>query len=425
MTPFEQQKQGWECSDHNWNAVCGGSIGSAAMYLLAGKEEKRLNEIIKRICHSLTFYLDGFREDGACMEGIGYFTYGMTYFTGFAEQLLRYSNGKTDLFSNEKVRKIAEFQQKMYFSSGQTVSFSDGDTKAKFRMGLTCLLAEKYDTVNLPKTAFAADFETDSCYRFMGLLRDYEWTKEKWKGREEWADVRHDILPYAQWSICESRNGVGFAIKGGHNGEPHNHNDVGSFLYLVNGEQLLCDLGAGEYTADYFGPGRYEILCNSSEGHSVPVVNGKFQKAGSEYRASYFETDGNGTTRLEFSGAYANGLTESLQRTAYFSLGNGELTMTDSFACLPESDKVCFTENLVTKGLVTLQENLVLIQGEKAFCHIRIDGKITDLHVSERIHSNHEGTQENIRLIQWNVVPEQQKGDKGDRYYGVSKYTVW
>ena len=99
--------------------------------------------------------------------------------------------------------------------------------------------------------------------------------------------------------------------------------------------------------------------------------------------------------------------------------------MTDSFECLPESDKVCFTENLVTKGLVTLQENLVLIQGEKAFCHIRIDGRITDLHVSERIHSNHEGTRETIRLIQWNVVPEQHKGEKGEIYYGVSKYTVW
>ena len=38
------------------------------------------------------------------------------------------------------------------------------------------------------------------------------------------------ILPDAQWSICRSRHGAGMAAKGGHNGEPHNHNDVGSFF---------------------------------------------------------------------------------------------------------------------------------------------------------------------------------------------------
>ena len=37
------------------------------------------------------------------------------------------------------------------------------------------------------------------------------------------------------------------AAKGGNNGESHNHNDVGSFLYLAGDEMLLTDLGAGEY----------------------------------------------------------------------------------------------------------------------------------------------------------------------------------
>lgn len=54
------------------------------------------------------------------------------------------------------------------------------------------------------------------------------------------------------------------AAKGGNNGEPHNHNDVGSFFYLVGDEMLLTDLGAGEYTKEYFHEGRYRILCNNS-----------------------------------------------------------------------------------------------------------------------------------------------------------------
>lgn len=203
LIPFFSSKPnygGWECADHNWNAVCAGSIGSACIYLMEGKNEERLEQCLKRICHSLEFYLNGFKEDGTCMEGIGYFTYGMTYFAGFAEQLLRYSKGTINLFENEKVKNIARFQQKMYFSSGKTVSFSDGDRDAKFRMGLTCFLAKKYEGVRIPPETLAADFETDPCYRFMGLMRDYLWTKEENVTEALDTASRHDILSDAQWS---------------------------------------------------------------------------------------------------------------------------------------------------------------------------------------------------------------------------------
>lgn len=399
----------WECSDHNWNAVCAGSIGSACIYLLQGEE--RLTCCLERLCHSLTFYLGGFREDGACMEGIGYFTYGMTYYVGFAEQLLRYTNGKNNLFENEKLRRIAEFQQKTYFSGGQTVSFSDGDKQARFRMGLTCYLAKQYDTVRIPAEKLACDFESDTCYRFMGLMRDYLWTKdyigerEPVNGKENTEAVRHDVLPKAQWSICESKNGIGFAIKGGDNGEPHNHNDIGSFFYLVGGEQLITDLGAGEYTREYFGTGRYEILCNSSMGHSVPVMNGELQKTGKQYRASEFSADGKGTTSIEFAEAYGNPMGGSLVRTAEFSLENGSLLVTDTFEDFPEN--VIFTEQLVTQGRVRYEADGILIQGENSACQVLLPEETGNLRVVEKMHSNHEGIQETVRLIQWEITSKE------------------
>lgn len=458
LLPFENNRQNWECSDHNWNAVCCGSIGSAAIYLLTGKEEARLEKILLRICTSLQFYLDGFREDGVCMEGIGYFTYGMTYFTGFAEQLLRYGKGRINLLASDKVRKIAEFQQKMYFKSGQTVSFSDGEGKAKFRMGLTCFLAEQFDTVRVPDMAFACDFETDSCYRFMGLLRDYLWTKKttekelpeemklldvqetseemtladvqescETKGKKA-CTFRHDVLPDAQWSICESKNGVGFAIKGGDNGEPHNHNDVGAFLYQTGGEQLLCDLGAGEYTADYFGAGRYEILCNSSRGHNVPIIQGEFQKSGKQYRTSCFEADGCGTTKLEFSGAYGMEELKVLERTAKFSLENGSLIVNDYVEMTKQLKTVCriplFTETLVTKGKVLLQGQEIWIQGEQAGCRIQFLDAVENLRVIEQMHANHEGKAERIYLIQWDVRLRKTGTQTTGVCCGSSKYRI-
>lgn len=67
----------------------------------------------------------------------------------------------------------------------------------------------------------------------------------------------------------------------------------------------------------------------------------------------------------------------------------------------------------------------IFLQGEKGACHIQISGKNKNLRVSEQIHSNHEGEQEIVRLIQWEVIPDVIMGEKGEQYYGVSKYTVW
>ncbi|WP_458121923.1 heparinase II/III domain-containing protein [Paenibacillus sp. Z6-24] len=76
-----------------------------------------------------------------------------------------------------------------------------------------------------------------------------------------------------------------FAAKGGHNDEPHNHNDLGSFILHASGENILCDLGAGMYTQAYFATGREHILNISSAGHSVPQINGYEQRSGPEAAA--------------------------------------------------------------------------------------------------------------------------------------------
>ncbi|MGN0505238.1 MAG: heparinase [Lachnospiraceae bacterium] len=425
LKPFFQSKPNygcWECADHNWNAVCTGSIGSACIYLMAGKEEERLRECLKRICHSLKFYLDGFKEDGTCMEGIAYFTYGMTYFTGFAEQLLRYSKGAVNLFENEKLKKIACFQQKLYFQSGRTVSFSDGEQAAKFRMGLTCFLAKQYEEVILPDKELAADFESDSCYRFMALMRDYLWTKDMPERDSERAASRHDVLPDAQWSICESSAGCAMAIKGGSNDEPHNHNDVGSFFYLVGDEFLLTDLGAGEYTKDYFGKGRYDILCNSSLGHSVPLIDGKLQQAGAAYRASEFSTDGKGTTRVEFSGAYPEGCANRFFRETRFSLKTGVLTVVDTYD-LPKETRT-LTEQLVTQGKVTIEEHRVRITGRKQECVVQLPEDVKQIRCQETEHRNHSGGLEFVRLIQWEMPLQQGKENRGITRFTVNAYEI-
>jgi len=91
----------------------------------------------------------------------------------------------------------------------------------------------------------------------------------------------HEKAMYiAQSSIMSHKFTAALATKGGHNDEPHNHNDLGSFIVHAGGENIFCDLGAGMYTQSYFAPGREQILNISSAGHSLPQINGCEQYSG-------------------------------------------------------------------------------------------------------------------------------------------------
>lgn len=408
--PFYQADipyENWEHCHHNWCAVCAGSIGSASIYLYR-EEPKKLDKYLKRICDSLTYYIAGFPEDGTCMEGIGYFTYGMTYYTTFAEQVSEYTSGTIDLFREEKLEKIAQFQQKCYFEEGFTVNFSDGSYKEPFKIGLSSYLALRFPTVHIPNLEQAAEYDADPCFRWAAIYRDYIWTKryitefsQTISEQKEHSFVGQIVLPNAQWSISQSKNGAGFAIKGGHNDEPHNHNDIGSFLYVNQKDMLLAELGAGEYTKDYFNENRYNILCNSSLGHSVPRINHGGQLAGRKYSCNHFMTNHAGITNLEIGGAYDSQSVESIQRLTHFNTDNGEVVIEDIFKCSDKTTNI--TENLVTCYKPVITGNIITIEGAYNTIIIKVEELDGAIKTIEEDHNDHNGNLVKVHLIQWEV----------------------
>ena len=520
----------WEHSDMNWNAVCNGSIGMAALDLLDDEPELQ-EKLVRRVHENLGFFLDGFAEDGACLEGIGYFTYGFYYYMGFMDLLARKakknealkslvpaaSEGSgskdygADLILNsilpKKCRKIAEFQQKCYFPSGLSLSFSDGSKHEKYRIGLTCRLAGLFDTVEIPDISCAAGFDADPCYRFLMASRDLSWsgeycsrigsdsnadsptefinkcseektdpnahsTEEKCTAETRQRPYRKYDLPSAQWSICHGASGGGFAIKGGHNAEPHNHNDIGSFIYALGDHPLLTDLGAGEYTAQYFrDETRYDYICCSSLGHNVPVINGCGQKAGREYACESFTCSiknndvcghdiGNADNTENTDKAYAGGYGEADGRTGYetalsyagaydvpelcglirntqYEPETEVLEIEDIF----ESDGCMIEENLVTQGAVEFVNGAVYIKthntenGNKTgdsrkqensnredsiledmdhaanyTCRITSGNGFPEMKITEEPFMNHEGKPETVKRITWKVADATQTG---------------
>lgn len=156
--------------------------------------------------------------------------------------------------------------------------------------------------------------EEEPCYRWLTNERNIRWL-------------------HTYDNKCKNADGNGFAAKGGHNGESHNHNDIGHFMCVYEGEMLLADLGAGEYTKDYFGAGRYGILCNRSMGHSVPIINGLEQEKGRDYQAGNFSwNDESKELTISFAKAYPKGCIEEIERKIRITDENMfSLQITDSF----------------------------------------------------------------------------------------------
>jgi hypothetical protein len=125
----------------------------------------------------------------------------------------------------------------------------------------------------------------------------------------------------------------GVALKGGHNAEHHNHNDVGSFVVALGKATPLLDPGSEIYTARTFSSKRYESGVLNSFGHSVPRVAGQLQRTGRDAAAKVLKTDFTDqadTLVIDIQSAYKVKPLKKLQCTFIYSReGAGSLTVID------------------------------------------------------------------------------------------------
>ena len=336
----------WESRADNWSAVCGGAVGMAA--LLLEKDGQRLAGMIERVTRSLECFLEGYGEDGGCAEGVGYWFYGFGYYVYFSDMLKRYTEGGLDLLAGGKPRAIAAFPAAVTLSGSHAVNYSDVGL-VTLHTGLLSKLAYELGTP-VPELDRVPPFCADASYRWPHVVRNLLWTDAELFGKP---------LPeggkwLANLAVAVDRRRAGgidfaFSAKGGHNDEPHNHNDLGQFILHVGGDNLLADPGAGEYSRDYFGPERYSLIHNSAEGHSVPAINGRLQQAGRAYAATVLHWNGDAggsELELDLTRAYAVPGLESFRRSFRWHWHPGgddgaqaSLELTDSFefAGRPES----------------------------------------------------------------------------------------
>lgn len=284
------RKHWWYKGALNWNGVCNGSIGLA--FLRLERDPQTLTEAIQQALEGLEAYIaTGFEGDGGSIEGPGYWNYGLMYYVTLAEELRERSGGQLDLLAQPRLRDIAHYPLGMALAPGTYINFGDAVEQMAVEPGIVQRLAERTGVGDLASLILPLDRLEGmgvSAAKLAIMLRDAAW----WDGKDRSfpASAREDFyLPECgviKFNAEANGAPVALAAKAGHNDGHHSHADVGTLVYHVGGESLICDPGRGMYSREYFREQRYQnVFCNSYS-HSVPRIAGQLQQPGPEFGGS-------------------------------------------------------------------------------------------------------------------------------------------
>ena len=334
LIPALKKDYWWKTAGMNWNPwICSNWL---ACVLICEKDEARKAEAIRQIKAATHAFIDAYPEDGGCDEGPGYWDRAaasmfeiLRLFTVYGLQFTDdYTNGLEGLASKSTVNKIknmAAYAYKTYIGNDYCICFADAhENKAVQQVNIVypfglwlsdqtmrefgAYLGRQKEVLTNPATLYDKSGNFPTLGRelfFLRHIRDFiaEQPREPL--------LKNIWLPDLQ--IMTSRRGYLYvAMKGGTNGESHNHNDVGSFVIYAPQESsphasrlspLFIDPAVGEYTAKTFSNDRYSIWTMQSQYHNLPQINGIDQKDGKEYAAKVVSHK-DGQLTLDIAGAY-------------------------------------------------------------------------------------------------------------------------
>lgn len=315
----------WKTAGMNWNPwICSNWL---ACVLICEKDETRKAEAIAQIEKATQAFIDAYPEDGGCDEGPGYWDRAAASMF----EVLRLLPGESSLARNaslsRKIQAMAAYSYKTYIGNDYCVNFADAhENKAVQQVNIVypfglwlndktmrefgAYLGRSKQILTQPAKLYDKSGNFPTLGRELFFLREIR----HFIAEEPKEPLLRDVwLPNLQ-IITARRGNIFVAMKGGHNGESHNHNDVGSFIVYTT-EPLFIDPGVGEYTAKTFGKDRYSIWTMQSGYHNLPQINGIDQKDGKTFAAQVISHK-DGQLTLDIAGAYpADAAVKSWKRT--------------------------------------------------------------------------------------------------------------
>ncbi len=319
IKPFMAKRWHWEYRANNWTAVCSGATGCTIML-----NRPELFELVRdRINENMADYLRSYYDDGVCVEGAGYWSYGFGYYMEYARMQKEFTKGRYNIVDTPKVKNISMFLQRLFLDKDVIVNYGDCGSNvgvpAGFMYGLRSVFGSDVDIPPQKRLFYDVHY-------FPAMLRAFTDFDKSFTNAEISKEATYYMGDYG-WFVkrCEK---FGLGARGGSNGESHNHNDVGSFILAIDNEQVIIDMGGRPYTRQYFEDDkRYTFLETSSRGHNLPIINGEYQKnipnTGSVTRYE------NGVFSVEFSSVY--GIKELKKLTRDYSFSENSVTICDKY----------------------------------------------------------------------------------------------
>ncbi|GAA3578811.1 heparinase II/III family protein [Nonomuraea rosea] len=370
---------------HNWCPWICGNILVAALRL-GGRQEERARQVALAVA-GLDRYLAALPDDGSVDEGYEYWWNGACRALEALDLLEHATSGALGAADVPVVRETARFPHRMHLGGPWYLNVADARARPPadqpwrelHRWGRR--LGEP-DVIRHARSQRAARIgATAELGRALRELVDDEWQArgpaepprvegqapglgepplvagqasgshepplvagqardrdEQARGLDEPPLVAGVWLPGTQIALARTTGGTArgltLAVKGGHNDEHHNHNDVGSVVVAVDGVPVLVDAGRPTYTAQTFGPGRYEIWTMRSDWHNVPLVRGAAQGQGRQFRARdvrVSDEPGRFEVRMDLAAAYPVPDLERWWRTAALDRAGGHVTIEDAW----------------------------------------------------------------------------------------------
>jgi hypothetical protein len=311
-------------NDYNWMGFHGESLNNwtpwicsnwLTVVLLCDENADRRAQAVYRAMQAVDNFLNPYPADGGCDEGPGYWGRAGASLFDCLELLHMASNGQINIFDRPLVKNIGDYIYKVHIADDYYVNFADAG--AIVRPGAD--LIYRYGEYTGNETMCRFGRYLSSRYRTgerpaggsFGRILPALYFSGRLAGEGEAPLLRDVWFPELQVMIARSydhsADGLYLAVKGGHNAESHNHNDIGNFVVYAGGKPVLIDVGVETYTAKTFSPQRYEIWTMQSAYHNLPTVNGVQQAPGRSFAASnvsYSSTNSRAVFSLDIAGAY-------------------------------------------------------------------------------------------------------------------------
>lgn len=301
LTPFlERGDWHWLGIDrpaHNWTAWIAGNVLVASLAFEA--DPLRRAQQVRLAVAALGRFLDVLPPDGAIDEGYSYWWQGAARALEALDVLRDATGGALDAARLPLLRDLVAFPHRMRLGHGWVASFSDASPRADGEgnpwhvlhrwgvlvgdadaAGLAAQARVDATGARLPAVDLSAQPPGLGVGRVLLGAGDPAW-RDAEAGRvplapSVWLPSTQILLTRA----ATDERGLAMLVKGGHNGEAHNHLDVGTVSLAVDGVPVVVDLGRATYTAVTFGPDRYTEWHIGSAWHCVPAPAGATQRVG-------------------------------------------------------------------------------------------------------------------------------------------------